>query len=616
MAGIGATVSKGLKYLKKRGIRKTLRKTALHIDRKRLERQYARRMMPGEEELAAQRRTVFDRPPRFSVVVPLYNTPMALLREMTDSVAGQSYENWELCLADGSDGEHGEVGEYCRERAAADSRIRYRKLEKNEGISGNSNAAMGMAAGDYIALLDHDDLLMPNALYEMAKTIQETGADFLYSDEMIFFSPKVSRIAGIRFKPDFAPEDLLTNNYICHLTVFRRKLLERTEGFRPDFDGSQDHDLVLRLTAAAGKVVHVPKVLYLWRAVKGSVAADIHMKEYAIGAGRRAVESFLRDRGRADIRVESTEVFPTMYRLRWKIAGEPTVRILLDVTRERGDWPARLRRLKEKTGWKKCVWEPVGGDAWEAETAGAGKRQEKAGNLGRIDTGNVDTGAEPMGAFAPGNLCRRDRLSDAAQRAGEDYLLFLDGVPEAMNPDWVEEMLMWAQEKEIGAVGAKMRFAGGTDLRHAGIILGLGTEGAAGRPYFEREDDLVGFFGQLAVTRTVSAVTDCWMVRREKFLEAGGFDGGYREALFDIDLCLKLREKGYRNLWTPYACLAGGEAKDFFLDVGKEYPGYKADREAFRTRWAEVLRKGDPCYNPNLSLRYEDWRIDEKRKSS
>ena len=307
MAGIQKTISKGIAYLKKRGIRKTLRKTVLHIDRKRLEQAYVRDMMPDEETLKGQRETKLPGNMRFSVIVPLYNTPLTLLRETVDSVVNQSYENWELCLADGSDAAHGEVGDYCRERARTDPRILYHKLEKNLGISGNSNAALEMAGGEYIALFDHDDLLRADALFEMAKAIHETGADFLYSDEMIFETPKIHKVLGIRFKPDFTPEDLLTNNFICHLTVFRRELLEKTGGFRPDYDGSQDHDLVLRLTAAAQRIQHIPKVLYFWRSVPGSVAADIHMKEYAIDAGRRAVETFLRNKGREDIRVESAE---------------------------------------------------------------------------------------------------------------------------------------------------------------------------------------------------------------------------------------------------------------------------------------------------------------------
>ncbi len=572
MAGIQRTIQKGIRYLRARGLGKTIRKTALHLDRKRLERRFARRTVPPADALEAQRGTAFPQQIRFSVAVPLYCTPMKLLREMVDSVQRQSYENWELCLADGSDEAHPEVGDFCRERAAEDSRIRYRKLERNAGISGNTNAALEMATGEYIALLDHDDLLTPNALFEMAKTISETGADFLYSDELIFASGKARRIVGIRFKPDFAPEDLLTNNYICHLTVFRRELMDRAGRFRPEYDGSQDHDMILRLTAAAERVEHIPKVLYLWRSVAGSVAADVHMKEYAIDAGRRAVESFLRGGGREDARVESTEVFPTMYRIREPISGSPSVRILVNAAGEE-EAERLLQGLRKRTAWENCRWQALG----EGPEHSAGSR--------------------------------RRRIAEAAENAGEDYLVFVDGISEALTPEWIQEMLMLAQREEIGEVGAKVRFAGGPDLRHAGVILGLGREGIAGRPYFDREDDLVGFFGQLAVVRNVTAVTDCWMIQRKKWADAGGFDPRYECALADIDLCLKLRAKGFRNLWTPYACLAGGRAKDYRLDVGGEHPEYARDKAVFRERWAAALEAGDPYYNPNLSLKHEDWRI-------
>ena len=572
MAGIQKTIQKGLVYLRKRGIRKTVRKTVLHIDRKRLEQRFARSMWPTAEELEAQRNTVFRRKIRFSVIVPLYNTPQDVLREMVESVRKQSYPDWELCLADGSDASHEDVGAYCRRQAAEEPRVRYRKLERNEGISGNTNAALDMAAGEYVALFDHDDLLMPNALYEMARKIEETDADFLYSDEMIFSSPKVNRILGIRFKQDFAPEDLLTNNYICHLTVFRRRLLETTGGFRPDFDGSQDHDLVLRLTAAAKRVAHVPKVLYLWRSIPGSVAADVHMKEYAIDAGRRAVESFLRDRGETEARVESTEVFPTMYRIRYPVSDTLSVRVIVD---GKAGSEERIRALQSGTDWPGVAWSVLEGK----------------------------------------NGTRSQRYAEVAGEAAEDYLVFMDDPMLPLNPDWLREMLMWAQRPEIGAVGAKIRLEDGTDLRHTGVILGLGTEGIAGRPYFDREDDLVGFFGQLAVTREVSAVTDCWMVKREKLEAAGGMDPAYGDALFDIDLCLKLREKGYRNLWTPYAALRGGRTKEFFLEVGREAETYDKDRFAFRRKWQAVLERGDPYYNPNLSLKYEDWRIKGKTET-
>lgn len=570
MAEIRKLTQKGLLFLRTRGVRETARRAVLRLERKSAEKRYVRRMNPSPEELAAQRERSESWGIRFSVVVPLYNTPPDLLREMIRSVRQQSYAAWELCLADGSDEAHAQVEVFCREQAEQDPRIRYRKLEKNAGISGNTNAALEMTAGDYIALFDHDDLLRADALYEMARAIREKGADFLYSDEMIFVSPRVTNIVGIRFKPDFAPEDLLTNNYICHLTVFRRDLLKKTEAFRPEFDGSQDHDLVLRLTAVAERIVHVPRVLYCWRSVPGSTASDVYTKEYAIDAGRRAVAAFLHAHGRLEARVESTDVFPTMYRIREPVIGVPSVRVLFRASGSAGDAEKKMQQLQAQTAWKNCVWTVI--------------------------PGNGTAGQEAL----------------RAAEATEDFLLFLQDIYEAPEPDWMQEMLVLAQQDPVGAVGAKVRFAGGLDLRHTGIILGLGQGGVAGRPYFDRYDDQVGFFGQLAIVRDISAVTDAWMVRRDKFEAAGGFDPAYAEVLFDIDFCLKLREKGYRNLWTPYALLLGGKAGDYRLEVGRESAAWGRDSALFREKWKEALERGDPYYNPNLSLKHEDWRLADR----
>lgn len=589
-------VQRVIRTLKSSGSRETARRAVLHVTRKISERRYVRTMMPSPEELTRQRAETFPRPVRFSLIVPLYNTPEKLLRETIQSVLDQSYQDWELCLADGSDEAHAEVGAFCRQLAARDPRIRYQKLEKNLGISGNSNAALSMADGNYIVLFDHDDLLMPNALYEVAKAIHQHGADFIYSDELIFKSPHPRRVIGIRFKPDFVPEDLLTNNYICHLSAFSKELLDRVGPFRSEFDGSQDHDLVLRLTGAAKKVVHIPRVLYLWRSIPGSVASDIHMKEYAITAGQNAVRAFLRQREGREIPVSSTTVFPTMYRVDYPLEGAPSVRVLVAGSAAE----ERFLRLKRSTTWSNVQFELIGG----------GSRR----NPQRSVKGTGQAAGPPSQAPSPeteeesGRPFLSRRLQTAAQAAGEDYLVFLNGMPEVVTPDWIQEMLRFAQRPEIGAVGIRVQFEK-ENLRHAGIILGLGPERIAGRPYYNRYDDRVGFFGQLAVVRQVSAVTDCWMVRRDLFLQSGGFDPAYQDALYDIDFCLKLLDRGCRNLWIPDACLKMGKAKDLRMDVGAEQPTYAHDKTVFREKWASRLEAGDPCYNPNLSLDHEDWRI-------
>ena len=283
-------------------------------EEKAFERATRRSLVLSREEQEAQKRESLETELVFSVAVPLYNTPEAFLKEMIRSVTEQSWQKWELLLADGSNEEHPDVRETCEEAAKKDPRIRYRKLEQNGGISENSNAALEMATGDYIALLDHDDLLIPSALYETARAVRGSGADFLYSDEAVYASPDPKKILEIHRKAEYSQEALLRSNYICHLAVFRRELLEKAGGFRKEYDGSQDHDLFLRLTDEAEKVVHIPKALYFWRSHGGSVAGGIGAKNYAVEAGKRAVRDFLLSKGiRAEI--SSSEECETIYNI-------------------------------------------------------------------------------------------------------------------------------------------------------------------------------------------------------------------------------------------------------------------------------------------------------------
>ncbi len=538
------------------------------------------------EELEAQRQTRFPREILISVLVPLYNTPEAFLREMIDSVRQQTYGRWELCLADGSDAAHPEVERVCAEIAKEDPRIRYRRLKENGGISENTNACLEMATGDYIALFDHDDLLHPSAFYEVMRAICGQGADYVYTDEVVFASPDRNRLIANHFKPDFSPDNLLANNYICHLSVFARALVERGGAFRRAYDGSQDHDLILRLTNEAKKVVHVPKALYLWRSHPASVASDISSKTYAVDAGRNAVKDFLRERQGIEARVSSVPAYPTLYHVEYEMRFLPPVEVIIDLGSGEAD-PGRLQaELERITGYApfhltfvcpEGIRGPEGREATVIHSAAKG---------------------------------RAARLAEAARGTESGMLLFLSPELEVLTPGWMREMAVLASLKHRGAVGARILFPDTRTVRHAGLILGLGERGLIGRSHEGISAGNSGYFGQLAVAEDVSAVScECMMVSRENYLAVGGFDTGYQDALFDADFCLKLREKGLYNVYTPFAELSGGDSRRFSLDFGPEWASYDADAARFRQRWGEAIEKGDPFYNPNLSLRHEDFRV-------
>jgi len=529
-------------------------------------------------------------PVKFSIVVPLFNTPEPFLLEMIASVRAQTYPNWELCLADGSHAAHAAVGETCRRLAAQDPRIRYQKLSRNGGISENTNAAIAMATGDYIVLFDHDDLLHASALEENARAIASQGADFLYSDEMVFESPNRKKILATHFKPDYSPESLLTNNYICHLSVFKASLLAEVGGFRRAYDGSQDFDLILRLTDRAKKVVHLPKVLYFWRSHPSSVAADVAQKPYAVEAGRRAIRDFLRERKGIEAVVESTEAFPTLYHVRYPVPAAPAVTLFLDLT---GFSPARteerarawLSWAREQRRWGARVMPVViGGEGCEHETRSL----------------------PGVAWMKPDSESRARRLCEAVEKTDGDFLLFLDPALDPLSPEPLQELLMLAAQPRIGAVGGKILFPDGS-VRCAGLVLGCGSRGLVGRGHFRYLPSSSGYFGGLAVVGNVSAVSvECLLLSRAQYAAAGGFCPDYADTLFDVDLCLRLREKGFRNLFSPFASFRGESPKRLSLNYGSESPRYDKDAALFAARWKQVLSRPDPYYNPNLTTRYSD----------
>lgn len=589
-------VEKGIKSVKEYGIPYTARRILTRGQAIKSYRRWIKTPLFTAEDLEKQRKATFSKSILFSISVPLYNTPEEFLREMIDSVIKQTYACWELCLADGSDADHSYVEAVCKEYAVKDKRVKYRKLNKNLGISENTNACLDMAEGNYIALFDHDDVLHPAALHEMMKAICDKDADYVYTDEAVFESPDLNKIISIHFKPDFAPDNLRANNYICHFSSFSKELLEKTGGFRQEYDGSQDHDLILRLTSAANKVVHVPEVLYFWRAHPQSVAMGIGAKEYALSAGRRAVESSIRESG-LEAKVENSRA-TSIYRVRYAIEGEPKVSVLVS---NYGSGEALKRCLSSM--YAETVYDNLEIVVLEDSSM---RIEEDLFNSYIVWNGKCIIYRDPDGEKG------FSLINKAVESvATGDYIVVLDGNTEILSPGWIEEMLMYAQRRDVGIVGAAL-FNQNNRVRNAGYV--LSDDGAAVTAFSGSVRGERGYMGKLCYAQNVSAVSgDCMMMRRDIWESAGGFDDGYALSYADIDLCMNVRNVGYRIVWTPYAELIYHDKKENPKPHHKN-KGVNADRNRFYTKWQKELAIGDPYYNPNLISHEANYSLSERQR--
>lgn len=555
---------------------------------------------PSAAEREKEETTVFPKDVTFSILVPLYNTPERFLREMIESVTAQTYGKWELCLADGSDDAHDFVGRICQEYRQKDSRIKYQKLAKNEGISGNTNECYKMATGNYIALFDHDDLLHPCVLFAYMQAICEKDADYIYCDEATFKGNSINHMITLHFKPDFAPDNLLANNYICHFSVFSRELLESGELFRSQFDGSQDHDMILRLTAKAKHIVHVPRILYYWRSHKGSVASSIDAKTYAIDAAKGAVADHLARLGYRNFEIESTRAFATIFRIKYELTSRPLVSIIIpnkDHVDDLSRCVESIINLSTYDNYEIVIVEN------NSETAEIRTYYEEISRHPRVQV------VEYKGDF---NYSKINNFG--VQYAKGEYLLLLNNDTEVITPDWMEELLMYAMRKDVGVVGAKLYYPDKT-IQHAGIVIGLGAHRTAGHTHYRIPEANVGYMGRLCYAQDVTAVTGaCMMVSKALYEELGGLDESFTVALNDVDFCLRVREKGFLNIFTPFAELYHYESKSRGSDKKDERAlRYQQESDRFRVKWADALAKGDPYYNPNFSLDHSDFTVNWKK---
>src|SRR2546427_1244508 len=536
---------------------------------------------------ASQTIETFAYQPTVSIVMPVYNGSKEYLTKALDSVQNQYYPFWELCICDdASSAPH--VRKVLEDYAGNDKRIKVVFSEKNGGIAVASNRALELATGEFIGLLDYDDELTPDALYEVAKTLQEVDADLIYSDE-----DKLDA-NGARcnpfFKPAWSPDLLLSCNYICHFGVYRKSLVDQIGGFREGFDGSQDYDLVLRFTEKSEKIVHIPKILYHWRKASGSVSASTLSKPYAYEAGKKGLQESLCRRNMAG--EVSTEKFLGYYRVKRKLVSPGKVSIII-TTRDRLELLRRcIDSIERETEYRNYEIVIVNNDSKESATL---EYFERTPHRVIHD------------AAATFNFSRLNNR--AAKEVNGEYLVFLNNDIEVISDEWLSAMIEHAQRPRVGAVGAKLLYPDNR-IQHAGVVLGI--DGPAGHSHkFMNGYYDSGYFGFPHIIRNYSAVTGaCLMIRRTLFEEIGGLDEeNLAVAYNDIDLCLRLRRAGYLIVYTPYALLYHKES------ASRGYRWNPAEVSYVMTKWQnEILN--DPYYSPNLTSEAEDFSIDFSKPES
>ena len=585
------TVRKGILYLRHYGLKEFAVKLAERFEESDIDyHAWFLQHRVTQEELQRQRQTNWKNPILISVVVPVYQTPEPFLRAMIESVTRQSYPHWELCLADGG-GKESKAEAIISEYQKKDPRIRYQKLEKNRGIAENTNAAMAMAAGDYLAFLDHDDQLEPDALYEIAQKIKKEDADAVYTDEdklsadgEEFFQP--------HFKPDFNLDLLRSNNYICHFFAVRRETAKTAGGFRQEFEGAQDYDFIFRCMENSKKIAHVPKIVYHWRTHRESTADNPQSKRYAFEAGKRAIEAHLK---RAGIRAAVSETKDYgFYRVRYEVEKTPLVSILIP---NKDQLPA-LKKCLESI-WKRSTYRNIEILIIENNS----EKQETFQFYKKIDGKNKVRVLYWDKAF---NFSKINNFG--ASNAKGEYLICLNNDVEVIAPDWIEEMLGHCQRKEVGIVGARLYYPDHT-IQHAGIVIGMG--GIAGSMFVGMDANRTGYLHKAAIQQDMSAVTAaCMMIKKNVFWEVKGFEEQLAVAFNDVDFCLKAREKGYLVVYDPYVELYHDESKTRGAEDTKEkVRRFQSEIEYMRKRWINLLKTGDPYYNPNLSLKKWDYSI-------
>lgn len=577
---------KGFKYMAKNGISHTIQRAK--IEKLRNQASYPNWLARNEVldiEAMTQEIATFHYQPKISIAMPVYNVEEKWLRLCIDSILNQVYTNWELCMADDASTDPN-VKKILTEYQQLDERIRVVFREQNGHISEATNSALAIATGEFVALLDNDDELAINAFYEVVKVLNENPElDLIYSDEdKIDMDGNRSDPA---FKPDWSPDLLLGTNYISHLGVYRRSILEEIGGFRKGYEGSQDYDLVLRFTEKTTKerIKHIPKVLYYWRMLPTSTAVDQGSKGYAFEAGLRAVQDALVRRG---INGHATHGAANgLYDVYYDIKSDKLVSIIIPTKNGYKDVQRCVSSIIEKTTYQN----------YEIIMADNGSTDPKMHELyaefeqqlpGRFFVESIDI---------PFNFSTINNR--AVKKAHGEYLLFLNNDTEVITENWLTLMVSFAQQERIGCVGAKLLYSNNT-VQHAGVILGLG--GVAGHGHYGYPHGDLGYFGRLAINVNYSAVTAaCLLMKKADFDAVGGFEEAFTVAFNDVDLCLKVQALGRDNVWLHEAELYHFESQTRgYDDKGKKKKRFEQEKVMMEEKWGPLI-ENDPFYNPNLT---------------